>query len=455
MITIGILIGGTNSGCGKTTVTCAILQALINRGLKAASFKCGPDYIDPMFHSRVIGTASYNLDGYFCGENTLRYLYSAHSEGRDISVIEGVMGYYDGESGSAHSLAAALGVPSVIVADCKGAGESIGAVIKGFLTYKTPNAVRGFIFNRLSEKMATRVRAICGELGTEFLGYLPPARDCVIESRHLGLVTASEIPDLRKKLAALAEYAERYIDIDRLLELSKAAPLPYTAPALPRLTFDSGKPPVIAVAQDAAFCFIYRDNIELLERLGCEIRFFSPLADSALPEDARGLILCGGYPELYARKLSENTSMRESIRAAIAAGIPTIAECGGFLYLHRSLEAENGERYPMVGTVGADAFRTDKPRRFGYAELTACRDNLLCGKGEAFRSHEFHYWDSDICGDCFTAVKPDGTSWRCAIATDTLYAGFPHLYFYADPKIGVNFARKCAQFKGLVNNGQT
>lgn len=455
MIPIAILIGGTHSGCGKTTITCAILQSLVNRGLKTASFKCGPDYIDPMFHSRVVGTDSYNLDGYFCDENTLRYLFSTHSENKDISVIEGVMGYYDGESGSAHSLSAALNVPSVIVVDCKGAGESIGAVIKGFLTYKTPNTIRGFIFNRLSEKIAPRIRAICGELGTEFLGYLPPVRDCVIESRHLGLVTASEIPDLRKKLAALADYAEKYIDINRLVSLGKpdsATPLSGTAPALPRLSFD--KPPVIAVAKDAAFCFIYRDNLELLERLGCEIRCFSPISDNTLPDETSGLILCGGYPELYARKLSENTSMRDSIRTAIAAGMPTIAECGGFLYLHRSLETAAGEKYPMVGTIAADAFRTDKLQRFGYIELTANRPNLLCGKGETFRSHEFHYWDSTDCGDCFTAVKPNGTKWKCGIASDTLYAGFPHLYFYANPKIAVNFVQKCVEFKHYgENNG--
>ncbi len=448
---MGIIIAGTHSGCGKTTVTLAVLQALVNRGLRAASFKCGPDYIDPMFHERVIGTAAYNLDGYFCGEDTLRYLYSTHSRDADISVVEGVMGFYDGAGGgegSAYELARSLGLPAVIVLDCRGAGESIGAVIRGFLSYKTPNTIRGFIFNRLSEKMVPRIREICAELGTEFLGYLPVVRDCVIESRHLGLITAPEIHDLREKLAVLADYAEKFIDIERLVKLADCASPEGKAPDLPDLNF--GKPPVIAVARDAAFCFIYRDNTELLERLGCEMRYFSPISDSALPEGTCGLILCGGYPELYAKRLSENTNMRENIRSAIAAGMPAIAECGGFLYLHRTLETADGERFPMVGAVDGEAFKTDKLQRFGYVELTALRDNLLCKTHEVFRSHEFHYWDSTCPGDDFTAVKTDGTRWLCGISTDTLYAGFPHLYFYSYPEIGVNFAKKCAEFAHFI-----
>ncbi len=478
---MGIIIAGTHSGCGKTTVTCAVLQALVNKGLRAASFKCGPDYIDPMFHERVIGTAAYNLDGYFCGEDTLRYLYSTHSREADISIVEGVMGFYDGAvggEGSAYELARSLELPAVLVLDCKGAGESVGAVMRGFLSYKTPNTIRGFIFNRLSEKMVPRIRGICAELGTEFLGYLPIVRDCVIESRHLGLITASEIPELREKLAVLADYAEKFIDIERLVKLADCPSPEGKAPGLPSLDLSStpvnagcgnppinagcgnpptntgcgnppanaggGKPPVIAVARDAAFCFIYRDNIELLERLGCDIRYFSPISDSALPEGTRGLILCGGYPELYAKQLSENTNMRENIRSAIAAGMPAIAECGGFLYLHRTLETADGERFPMVGAVDGEAFKTDRLQRFGYIELTALRDNLLCQKREVFRSHEFHYWDSTCPGDAFTAVKPDGTRWLCGISTDTLYAGFPHLYFYSYPEMGVNFVKKCA-----------
>ncbi len=440
---MGIIIAGTNSGCGKTTITCGILQALVNRGVKAASFKCGPDYIDPMFHARVIGTSSYNLDAYFCGGETLRYLFGAHAG--EVSVVEGAMGFYDGGEGSAYSLARVLELPAVIVIDCKGIGESVGAVMKGFLSYKPDSGIRGFIFNRLSEKLVPAVRAICAELGTEYLGRFPFSENCVIGSRHLGLITASEIPDLRRKTALLADMAEKFVDINRIAEIAnERSPKKGTEPPLPALEFE--KPPVIAAARDSAFCFLYRENFELLERLGCELRFFSPISDSALPEGADGLILCGGYPELYARELSENSSMLDSIRKGIAAGLPTIAECGGFLYLHKTLRTDSGERFPLVGAIDAEAFATERLQRFGYAELTAERDNLLCRKGERFRAHEFHYWDSTSPGDSFTAVKPNGATRKCAVTTDTLYAGFPHLYFYANPNIAVNFAKKCAEF---------
>jgi len=440
---MGIIIAGTSSGCGKTTITCGILQALADRGVNTASFKCGPDYIDPMFHARVISTSSYNLDGYFCEGETLRYLFGSHCG--EVSVVEGAMGFYDGGEGSAYSLSRELGLPAVLVIDCKGMGESVGAVMKGFLSYKADSGIRGFIFNRLSERLEQTVRGFCAELGTEYLGRFPFSENCVIGSRHLGLITAAEISDLRRKTALLAETAEQYVDIKRLVEISnERSPKIGKAPELPSLGFE--RPPVIAVARDSAFCFLYRENLELLERLGCELRFFSPIADKRLPEGADGLILCGGYPELYARELSENRSMLASIREGIEAGLPTIAECGGFLYLCKSLRTAAGERFPLVGAIDADAFGTERLQRFGYAELTAERDNLLCGKGETFRAHEFHYWDTTLRGDSFTAVKPNGTQWKCGIATDSLYAGFPHLYFYANPKIAINFAKRCTEF---------
>ncbi len=449
MISIrGIIIGGTNSGCGKTTVVCAILQALVNRGLRTASFKCGPDYIDPMFHSRIIGASSYNLDGYFCDVDTLRGLFLTHGENAEISIIEGVMGFYDGEDASPDSLSKFLEVPAVVVVDCKGAQESIGAIVKGFLTYRTPNRIRGFIFNHLSEKLAERVRTMCRELGTEFLGFLPPLRECSLESRYLELVTADDNPELRRKMAILAENAEKFIDLERIYELSEFCRTKRgKSDRLAEISAISAKKkPVIAVARDNAFCFIYRDNIELLERVGCEVRFFSPIADEHIPEEASGLLLCGGYPELYARELSQNRTMLTDIREKIAGGMPVIAECGGFLYLHRWLETAPGEGFPLVGAIDADAFRTGRLQHFGYAELTANEDNLLCSRGESFRVHEFHYWGSAQSGDSFTARKLNGMAYQCVNTTATMYAGFPHLYFPANPVIAVNFARKCAEY---------
>lgn len=439
-----IIIGGTNSGCGKTTVTCAVLQAFVNRKMRVASFKCGPDYIDPMFHEKIIGTSAFNLDSFFCDDNTLKYLLCENGESADISVIEGVMGFYDGANGrgSAYSVSEITETPAVIVIDCKGMSDSIGAVMKGFLEYKKPNDIIGFIFNRLPEMLADKAESLCRELGTEYFGYMP-VNDITFESRHLGLVTADEISDLKSKMQRLGELAEKNIKLDKLIEAAEKPVPSFEIPSLIHID----EHPVIAVAKDSAFCFIYADNISLLEKLGCKIEYFSPLDDKNIPEDADGIILCGGYPELYAEKLAQNKDMLENIRSSILSGVPTIAECGGFMYLHSTMEDSGGNEHKLVGVIDGKAYKTPKLRRFGYVKMTAEIDALLCKKGEAFPAHEFHYFDSTSCGEAFTAEKTDGRNWKCVHANESLYAGFPHLYFYANVKTAENFVRKCAEYK--------
>ena len=441
------VIGGTHSGCGKTTVTCAVLAALKARGLRVASFKCGPDYIDPMFHSSIIGASAHNLDSFFCGDDRLRQLLHEGSQNADISVIEGVMGYYDGVDGrgSAHSVSEITESPAVLVIDCKGMSESVGAVMKGFLDYRRTSNIKGFVFNRLPRRLVPLAQRLCGELGTEYLGCMPP--DCPgIESRRLGLVTASEIDDLCEKTAELGRLAEENILLDRLMELSESPCLTFREQELHRLP--DGVSPKIAVARDRAFCFIYSENMELLQRLGCTPEYFSPMEDERLPEDCCGLILSGGYPELCAEELSANRTMSVSIRQAINSGMPTIAECGGFMYLHDCLKTAEGREYPMAGVIGGTAYETDRLRRFGYITMTAEKDCLICGKGDSFAAHEFHYWDSTCCGEDFTAAKADGRSWKCVHSSPTLYAGFPHLYFYADVRMAERFAAACAAYGG-------
>lgn len=435
------LIAGTHSGCGKTTVTCAVLAALKRRGLRLSAFKCGPDYIDPMFHREVLGVQTHNLDSFFCDAVTLRHLLESRSEGCDAAVIEGVMGYYDGAEGSAASIAGITETPAVIVIDCKGMSDSIGAVMQGFLRYREENQIAGFIFNRLPEKLIPLAQTLCRELGTGYFGCLPRTK-LTFESRHLGLVTAGEIADLQEKLSQLGALAEQHLCLDRLLALD-----------VPKITAQSPEypvfqeSPVIAVARDKAFCFHYAENLELLEKMGCTLRYFSPIHDAVLPE-ADGLILCGGYPELYAGKLSDNLSMRQNIREAVSGGMPVIAECGGFLYLHESLQTAEGGHFPMVGVIPGECYPTGRLGRFGYVTLTAARDNLLCAEGGQLRAHEFHYWDSNSCGDAFDAVKPDGRNWKCIHANMTMYAGFPHLYFYADPDAAERFVRACIAWGG-------
>lgn len=440
-----IIIGGTKSGCGKTTVTCALLAALKKRGLNAAAFKCGPDYIDPMFHRRIIGVDSHNLDSFFCSRNTLLHLLGEYGAASDISVIEGVMGFYDGPSGSAYSLSEITETPAVIVIDCKGMSDSIGAVMSGFLHYR-PNRIAGFIFGRLPEKLIPLAEKLCGELGTEYFGCLPKS-DLTIESRHLGLVTPDEISNIQSKLKKLGDLAEEHIKLDRLISVS-STPLPASAaPVIPH--FSSA--PTIAAARDSAFCFIYQENIELLEKMGCRIKYFSPLSDKAVPE-CEGLILSGGYPELYAAKLSANKSMLADIKHRIALGTPTIAECGGFMYLHDTLTDNNGVTYSMAGVITGSVSPTDRLQRFGYVTLNAKYDNMLCGQGGTLKAHEFHYWDSTACGDGFRAEKTDGRVWDCCHTSGTLYAGFPHIYFYSDTSIAENFVKKCIGYG--EKNGQ-
>lgn len=441
-----IMIAGTHSGCGKTTITCALLQALTERGLKAASFKCGPDYIDPMFHESVIGVESHNLDAFFCGGSLLRRLLADGGSGADISVIEGVMGFYDGVNGRAgsHELSRETDCPVVIIVDCKGMSTSVGAVVSGFLNFRKPNSIAGFIFNRLAPQLVPEIKTLCNELGTEFLGYFPKCPEAALESRKLGLVTPDGIAELKEKTHILAEKAEQYIDLGRLLEISEMPPLSDLAV----LPVQHKKRVNIAVARDSAFSFIYHDNMRLLERLGAEITYFSPLDDGGIP-DADGLILCGGYPELFAGQLSQNSGMLRSVREKITAGMPVIAECGGFMYLHEKLIGENGMEYPMVGIIRGRTFSTPKLQRFGYVKLHAHEDNLLCEKGGVIPAHEFHYWDSDSCGSGFMAEKESsGKQWECVHASKNMYAGFPHLYFYADIAAAERFLSACAEFGG-------
>ena len=440
-----LLIAGTNSGCGKTTVTCAILQALVDGGVSVAAAKCGPDYIDPMFHREIIGAKSSNLDPFFFDDDTLRFLLAQNGAGKDVTVIEGVMGYYDGigldsSRASTFEVAQRTESPVVLVLNAKGAGLSVLAVLDGFLHFATENRIRGVILNGCTAmSYPTLARAIEERFGVRACGFLPQMPDCSLESRHLGLITAAEVDDLKEKMQRLAAKAQETIDLNALLQIAKSAPpLTFTPPDIPA----AGEHVRIGVARDRAFCFYYEDSLALLSSLGAELVPFSPLEDPALPEGLHGLYLGGGYPELSAAQLSENASMRESVRAAVQKGVPCIAECGGFMYLLDAI----GD-HPMAGAIPGRSFDAGKLTRFGYLTLTAQRDNLLCRAGESIAAHEFHRWDADDPGEAFLAEKPSGRRWPCVHATGTLYAGYPHFHFYANPVFAANFLAACRKEK--------
>lgn len=437
------MIAGTGSGCGKTMVTLAVLRAMQRRNIPLAAFKCGPDYIDPMFHKAVLGIPSRNLDLFFISEREVRGQIVRSIPQNGLGVIEGVMGFYDGVSGttdtaSAAHLARETGTPAILVVRPKGQSLSLAAMLSGFRNF-AENTLCGVILNGISDTMYPIYRDIVQKSGLKVLGYLPSVPEAEIPDRHLGLVTADELKDLNYRLDLLADAAENRIDIEQILKISRTAS--QLSDDSEKISPVTKKPVRIAVAQDKAFCFYYEDNFEVLRNLGAELVEFSPISDSCIPENTDGLYLGGGYPELYITELSNNVKMRNSIKNAIEKGLPTIAECGGFLYLHEHLEGAE-----MVGVVRGNAVLTKKLQPFGYVTLTAQDDNMLSACGGQIRAHEFHYARSENNGHDFVAEKPNGRKWPCVHTTKSLYAGFPHLFLRANIDFPEKFVRACMEW---------
>ena len=445
---IQFLLTAPRSGSGKTTMTCALLMALKRRGCAPCAFKSGPDYIDPMFHRAVLGVESRNLDLFFSAPETVRTLYAKGAAGHGAAVCEGAMGFYDGLGGvsdraSAWHLADTLGLPVLLVVQPKGASVTLAAQIQGLMNFRKNSHVSGILLNDCSEKLYKMLKTLLErETGLPVLGYLPHLPQAAVESRHLGLKTADEIADLQEKIALLADAL--VLDWQRLAVLTEK-PAPEALPGAAAPTSVR-----IAVAKDEAFCFTYAETLDALRDAGAELVLFSPLRDAVLPENIGGLYLPGGYPELHAKTLSENKTMLASIRQAVQAGLPTAAECGGFLYLGRSLEAADGKAWPMADVLPGDGIRVGRLVRFGYAEMTAKADSMLFCAGETLPIHEFHHWDSTANGTAFTACKNEKMQWECGFANENFYAGFPHLYWAGTPLPGrfVRAAERYSKTKG-------
>lgn len=446
---IACMVAAPSSGSGKTAVTCALLALLARRGLAPCAFKCGPDYIDPMFHRSVLGVESHNVDLFFSSESFLRQHYTRHCAGHRAVVCEGVMGFYDGVGGttsqaSAWHVAHTLDVPVLLVIRPRGASLTLAAQIRGLCAFREQSYIRGLFLNDCSPMLYRSLAPMLEkETGLPVLGYLPHREEAAFESRHLGLYTAGEIRDLQQRISLLADLLEQNLDFTRFSSLF-CTPEPVTdsisqeVPAITRL----------AIASDRAFCFCYEETKEALRAAGAELVPFSPLTDTQLPENIGGLYLSGGYPELYANELAKNEPMLYAIRKAVENGMPTVAECGGFLYLGQHLEGSDGISYPMAGVLPGDGVRKEKLTRFGYAFLTSQSDSLLFSAGEQIPVHEFHYWDSTENGAAFLAQKPvTGRSWSCGFATPTLYAGFPHLYGAGHPQWVRRFTHAASEYQ--------
>ena len=451
----GVLIAATKSGSGKTTITCALLQALKERGIRTRAFKCGPDYIDPMFHKQIIGVPSRNLDTFFSGPEQIRELYQMNSKETDdraeISVIEGVMGLYDGlggirEEGSAYHLAEVLDIPIVLVLDAHGMGRSMIPLLFGFLKYDKSHLIRGVILNRTTPMfLQTIAPLIEQELKLPVLGCFPKTQKLVMPGRHLGLVMPDEIDDIRRQLHEAAVQLEKTVDIDRILAIADEAG---NIDDFSRKT--AGKPCAdlrLAVAQDEAFCFYYEDNLRMLRENGVTIVWFSPIHDEVLPQNIDGILLGGGYPELHARALAANEKMRKAIRDSITAGMPSVAECGGFMYLHDTLVDKNGASFHMAGVLPAECKDTGKLVRFGYVEIEEKEAGWLPA-GTRIRGHEFHYYDSSDNGmDCVAQKPVTGRNWPCIHSTPEHWWGYPHLYYPSNPEFVYHFVAQMRKWK--------
>ena len=445
-----IMFAAMASDSGKTSVTCGMLALLARRGLDPCAFKCGPDYIDPMFHRSVIGVPSHNIDLYMCSKDLARQMFNRYSAGHGAAVVEGVMGYYDGLSGtsikaSACDVAETMGLPVFLVVRPKGTALTLAAQIKGMVEFRKPTHIRGIILNDSSEMYCKQMSGVIeSQTGVPVIGYIPHVEGAEFKSRHLGLYTAGEIDDLTARISKLADAMEQGINIDRLISLStdEDDPVP---PAVPQNKAEHA--PIIAVAKDEAFNFIYEETIDTLRDHGAQIRFFSPVHDQAVPQGASGIYIPGGYPELYCTELEKNSSMRESIKTSILSGMPVVAECGGFLYLGKRLADRDGVFHDMAGVLPGEAKDSGHLARFGYAELSPVKDNMLLKQGETVSVHEFHYWDSTENGHDLVAGKSlTGRKWECGFARDTIYAGFPHLYMAGYPFMAERFVEAARRY---------
>lgn len=449
-----LMVAAASSGSGKTTVVCTLLELLRRRSCQAAAFKSGPDYIDPMFHRRVLDTPSYNLDLFLLGRNepsrdTACRILGRHGRQKEIAILEGAMGYYDGigmgSEASAYKLASATGTPVVLVVDGRGSALTLAAVLKGMAAFRKDSRIAGFIVNRVKPMVYARYRrAWERESGLQSLGYLPDMPDCTFSSRHLGLVTASEIADLQDILRKLGDAGRMSLDWGAMMGLARTAPpLSWKEPdmAAPADTVR------LAIARDEAFCFYYEDSLDTLRSYGAELIPFSPLHDGSLP-DCDGLYLGGGYPELYAQNLSRNGSMSASIRQAIRQGMPCLAECGGFMYLHDYYRCQDGQLLPWAGVISGETYMTGGLRHFGYVTLEARTDTLLLLRGKTLTAHEFHYSGSTASGSSCTAYKAGSSrQWPAIVASGRLFAGYPHIHFSGCPDCASRFIGACRQFR--------
>lgn len=453
-----IVIAGTHSGVGKTTITLGILSALKKRGIRTQPFKVGPDYIDTAYHSFIAGRKSRNLDGWMLDEETIKYLFVKNSQDVDISVIEGVMGMFDGLdsrsfTGSTAHIAKTIRSPLILVVDGSGIGASVAAAVLGYKKFDEDVNLAGVIFNNLGGEGHYQLLkdAVENSLGVKVLGYLPRKLDFQLPERHLGLLPIYELDSVKRNFSKLCELIEKHIDLDAVLGIADIPEIETRRVPLSIKPLGSAK---IAVAMDKAFNFYYWDNLDLLKELGAELEYFSPLEDKALPDDVSGIYIGGGFPEVFASELESNEKIRGEIKKACQLGLPVYAECGGLMYLMEEILDIKGRPYRGVGLFKGRTRMTDSLQRFGYINLEFLQNTPIGRKGEQTRAHEFHHSVLDVDEEIsygYVARKAgrrdEGKSWPGGLVKHNTLAGYAHIHFYSNPQIAVNFIKSCLDYK--------
>ncbi|WP_038091817.1 cobyrinate a,c-diamide synthase [Tumebacillus flagellatus] len=450
-----LVIGGTGSGVGKTTVTLGLMAAFKRRGLRVQGFKCGPDYIDPTYHTSVTGRPSRNLDTWMTTPEIMREVFLRGSRDADLSIIEGVMGYYDGKDprtnqGSTAEISLLLQAPTILLVNIASMARSAAAIVKGFCTLTDDAPIAGVIVNQAgSAGHISLVRtAVEQECNVPLFGGFTRTEGIQIPERHLGLIPAVERGELEPLFQKLADLVEEHLDLDQILAVAQSAP-PLAEPETPLLFSDTPAPAQvkIAVARDAAFNFYYAENLELLQQSGAELQFFSPLAGEKIPSDADALYLGGGFPEEFARELQDHTDVRSDMHARISDGLPTLAECGGYMYLCNTITDRAGDAFQMVGLIPSDVKMQDRLAALGYREASAATPHFLLEAGEQVRGHEFHYSTSTEAAPKAYVTKGLRGQKEEGFTTPNLVAGYTHLYFPSNPQVPRRFLSAAAEYR--------
>lgn len=452
----GLVVAGPASGCGKTTIALGLMAALRARGIPVFPYKVGPDFIDPGHHHRVSGAVSRNLDGWMLSEDYNRQCFRSHCGPTGIAVVEGVMGLYDGydgrsESGSTAQMAKWLDLPVLLVVDARSMARSAAALILGFERFDPDVRFAGVAFNRVGSRRHLQYlcQALEDSVGMPVLGGLPRAETIAIPERHLGLVIREDLGGDDRFVSDLRGQIETHLDLDPLIDALPRLPSRPPTAAAPQSGETAAR---IAVARDAAFCFYYEDNFDLLIANGAELVWFSPLEDDRLPEDIHGIYLGGGYPELHAARLEANHRLKNRVLAASRAGMPVYGECGGLMYLGESLQDLEGRRHAMTGCLPLQTRMLDRLRALGYRQVRLEAANLLGEPGQAIRGHEFHY--SEIIGGVDSlqttyrlSTRQGEKTAREGYRSGNTLASYVHLHFGSAPQAAAAFVAHCRRYR--------